>query len=81
MWYNELVSHGGWQGRKDKAMIGLAVKVAKSKTARKVAKVAVKKAAEHIEVKRVGTDVEVTVAGRRFSGKELLEAAKDRRGR
>ena len=51
MWYNELVSHGGWQGRKDKAMIGLAVKVAKSKAARKVAKVAVKKAAEHVEVK------------------------------
>jgi len=62
-------------------MIGLAVKVAKSKTARKVAKVAVTKAAEHVEVKRIGNDVEVTVAGRRFSAKEMIEAAKDRRGR
>ena len=62
-------------------MIGLAIKVAKSKAARKVAKVTIEKAAEHVEVKRVGADVEVTVAGRRFSAKELLEAAKDRRGR
>jgi hypothetical protein len=61
-------------------MIGLAIKVAKSKAARKVVKVTAKKAAEHVEVKRVGNDVEVTVAGRRFSAKEMIKAAKDRRG-
>jgi hypothetical protein len=46
--------------------VSLGVKVAKSKTGRKVAKVAAKKIAENVDVAISGRGLDVTVAGKEF---------------
>lgn len=62
-------------------LIGMAVKMAKSKTAKKLAKAAAKQAAKQIKVTRTEDDIEIAVAGYKVTAREVVSKVRSRKDR